>query len=146
MGARGPVPAAGKARAQASTDRPKAPTGTHKEIRKLFNMIAKANPHLTGGDSAMLLTYAQAVFLQNLAIDNLIADGIWIYDTTHGDGSEKRRHPSVITWRTAAEQARQAARALGVTPLDRARVVQPDDGDVGSLAEMLFQSSVVVDG
>lgn len=87
----------------------------------------------------MILQYAQAVVLQEMALEQLFTEGITILDTTHGDGTEKRRHPSVITWRTACEVARAAAMRLGVAPLDRLRVVSTDKGEM-DLAELLFQN------
>ena len=140
MGLRGPVPRGGARKGRAATDRPRAPQGTPVEIRRLFNLIVRTNPHLTAGDSLMVLQYAESAWLQSRALGEMFDEGIWILDTTHGDGTEKRRHPNVITWRTAAEVGRQAAMRLGVAPLDRARVVVQEDDDVGSLAEALFQS------
>lgn len=140
MGLRGPAPSGARATAGRSTDRPKAPTGTPTEIRRLFNLIVKANPHLTAGDALMVLQYAEAAWLQSKALGEMLGEGIWILDTTHGDGTEKRRHPNVITWRTAAEVGRQAAMRLGVAPLDRLRVVQ-DDGEEEDLGEMLFRAA-----
>lgn len=138
MGLRGPAPGGARATAGRSTDRPKAPTGTPAEIRKLFNLIVKHNPHLSKGDSLMVLQYAEAAWLQSAALGEMIDEGIWILDTTHGDGTEKRRHPNVITWRTAAEVGRQAAMRLGVAPLDRLRVAQPESDEPGDLAQALF--------
>ena len=140
MGLRGPAPSGARATAGRSTDRPKAPTGTPTEIRRLINLIVKANPHLTAGDALMVLQYAEAAWLQSKALGEMLGEGIWILDTTHGDGTEKRRHPNVITWRTAAEVGRQAAMRLGVAPLDRLRVVQ-DDGEEEDLGEMLFRAA-----
>lgn len=121
-----------------SGDLPKAPTGTPAEIRKLFSLIVKHNPHLTKGDTLMILQYAEAAWLQSQALGEMQREGIWILDTTHGDGTEKRRHPNVITWRTAAEVARQAAMRLGTAPLDRLRVTQPEEEQPGDLAQALF--------
>lgn len=139
MGLRGPVPSGGRRAVGDRNDEPKAPRGTPKEVRAFFRVIVKGNPHLTAGDTLMILQYAQALVIQLKAFEEMLAEGIWIHDTTHGDGTEKRRHPNVITWRTAAEQARQAAMRLGVTPLDRMRVVAEEPDDMGSLAEMLFE-------
>lgn len=140
MGLRGPAPGGARATAGRSTDRPKAPTGTDPEIRRLFNLIVKGNPHLTRGDTLMVLQYAEAAWLQSKALGEMITEGIWILDTTHGDGTEKRRHPNVITWRTAAEVGRQAAMRLGAAPLDRLRVVQ-DEGEEEDLGAMLFRAA-----
>lgn len=139
MGLRGPAPSGAKA-AGRSGDLPKAPAGTPAEIRRLFNLIVRGNPHLTKGDTLMILQYAEAAWLQSVALGEMLREGIWILDTTHGDGTEKRRHPNVITWRTGAEVARQAAMRLGAAPLDRMRVVQAEDDDE-DLGAALFRAA-----
>ena len=136
MGLRGPVPRRAGNKIATATQ-PKPPAGTPPEVRKLFRLIVKGNPHLTPGETLEILTYARAKRLEEMAFEQMLTDGIWIYDTTHGDGSEKRRHPNVITWRTACEVARQTAMRLGITPLDRQRVAGQEVDEMEELEALL---------
>jgi len=145
MGPGGPTPQTNRINAARSSRPAKAPPHTDKRVRYWFRLICRENPHLNAGDTGAILQYAEAMALQQIAMRDLLAEGITILDTTHGDGTEKRRHPSVITWRTACEVARQAAMRLGVTPMDRARVVEPEREGLGSLADVLFESVTVGD-
>ena len=77
-------------------------------------------------DVFLIVQLCQAMHAQALAWKNVVADGIETVDMAHG--GEKRRNPAIITWRQAADMARQCMNMLGLSPISRARIQSADDG------------------
>lgn len=144
MGSRGPI--SNKRRRAAS-----AATAGGQRIRELpddalamFRRLVKENDQLRPADAAMVEQMVQAALLARWAFAELAKAGpdgsphnLMEQDTTHGDGTEMRRHPMWIAWRTASEQLRAAAQQLGATPMARARMPEPEIEQL-SLADVLF--------
>lgn len=111
---------------------------------RLYRRLVADNERLTPADAGIIEIQAQAILLAKWAFAELEksgADGqphnLLERDTTHGDGTEMRRHPLWIAWRTAAEQYRSAAQQTGGTPMSRSRMPDVADEQM-SLAEVLY--------
>lgn len=137
MGKRGPV--VGQTNTVRQRETPTAPpqcparlpAGVKRHYRRLGKVL-----ELGPADESMLSSLSQGLWLQELAVAAIEKDGLLVKDTAHGDGTDLRRHPALIAWRTAAEVVRAAAMRLGASPLDRQRLPAPDEGD--SLAKVLW--------
>ena len=129
MGLRGP---AGRQARRTATGKPSKPKLLSKdqpaEVRAIFRQLAAALPGATAADSAMLEGMAQAIYLRQLALAELIGEAFYA-DADHG--GVKRRSAAWLAWRTAAEQVRAHAQRLGGSPLDRQRLpeIEASAGD-----------------
>lgn len=118
------------------------------DVKDLVRWLYKHNPHLTHGDLALCEQWAEARLLRRAAYDEMLGKGtvdvehtnvvtgeittrpeprgagITTADRTHG--GEVKRHPSIMTWRAAAETERALAVQLGIAPLPRSRLELPD--------------------
>jgi P27 family predicted phage terminase small subunit len=83
----------------------------------------------TAADAQLIVQLCQALYVQGKAWGEILSDGITTLDAAHG--GEMRRHPSVITWRQAADMARQCMSLLGLSPVSRARIQA--DSSAGSV-------------
>lgn len=79
----------------------------------------------TDADEGLIIQLCEALYMRAEAWKEIIADGITTVDAAHG--GELRRHPSVITWRQAADMARQCMSLLGMSPVSRARIQADSD-------------------
>lgn len=142
MGTRGPIPKRGRTAA--------AKTRADGRLRTLpdgapaiFRRLARDIDGLTAADAALLedmarwAAIAQSAYAQ-LGATDATGLALTMTDTGHGDGRESRKNPLLIVLRTASEQIRANAQQLGATPMARARLPQPEEGEM-SLAEILFQ-------
>lgn len=109
----------------------------------IFRRLARDIDGLTAADAALLedmarwAAIAQSAYAQ-LGATDATGLALTMTDTGHGDGRESRKNPLLIVLRTASEQIRANAQQLGATPMARARLPQPEEGEM-SLAEILFQ-------
>lgn len=156
MGTRGPVARkapkkrkrATPAAARQPVDRLPHAKGGDSDVKELVRWLYKHNAHLTHGDLALCEQWAEARLLRRAAYDDMLgkgmmdvehtntvtgevttrqeprAAGITTVDRTHG--GELKRHPSIMTWRAAAETERALAVQLGIAPLPRSRLELPD--------------------
>lgn len=132
------------------------------DVKELVRWLYKHNPHLTNGDLALCEQWAEARLLRRAAYDEMLgkgtvdvkrtdavtgevttqaeprAAGITTADRTHG--GEVKRHPSIMTWRAAAETERALAVQLGIAPLPRARLELPDPAKK-SIKQLLDEST-----
>lgn len=77
-------------------------------------------------DQRLIGQLCEALYVQDKAWQSIVADGIDQSDTAHSN--EKRRNPAIITWRQAADMARQCMSLLGMSPVSRARIQPDSDG------------------
>lgn len=144
MGARGPISSKRKYTTAASTANGARVRELPDDALAMFKRVVKDNPSLSPADAAMVEQLVQAALLARWAFAELAKAGptgsahnLMEQDTAHGDGSEMRRHPMWMAWRTASEQLRAAAQQLGATPMARARMPEPQTEQM-SLADILF--------
>jgi P27 family predicted phage terminase small subunit len=136
MGSRGPLP---KKRATS------ARTAGGQRLRQLpdeadaiFKRLAKDIAGLTPADAAIVEDTARWAAVAKATYADLLAEGLTVTDTAHGNKEESRKNPLLIILRTASEQIRANAQQLGATPMARARMPAADSGEQMSLAELLF--------
>ncbi len=79
----------------------------------------------TAADVALIVQLCEALHVQAQAWQQIRTDGITTQDAAHG--GEARRNPAVITWRQAADMARQCMSLLGMSPVSRARMQADSD-------------------
>lgn len=144
MGARGPISNKIKRQVSAATAGGQRVKTLPDDAEQMFKRLIKENPTLTAADAAMVEQMVQAALLARWAFAELAKtspDGgshnLMEQDTAHGDGTEMRRHPMWMAWRTASEQLRAAAQQLGATPMARARMPEPETEQL-TLADVLF--------
>lgn len=144
MGSRGPISNKRKRAASAATTGGARVRELPDDAVAMFKRVVRDNPSLAPADAAMVEQMVQAALLARWAFAELSKAGpdgslhnLMEQDTTHGDGTEMRRHPMWIAWRTASEQLRAAAQQLGATPMARARMPEPEIEQL-SLADVLF--------
>lgn len=93
---------------------------------------ARVTPQLPGGvtanDQQLVVQLCEALYVQGKAWQSIVSAGISSEDAAHGN--EVRRNPAIITWRQAADMARQCMALLGLSPVSRARMQA--DADAGS--------------
>ncbi len=79
-------------------------------------------------DQQLVVQLCEALYVQAEAWKAIRRDGIETEDRAHG--GDKRRNPAIITWRQAADAARQCMNLLGLSPVSRSRLVaaeRPND-------------------
>lgn len=76
-------------------------------------------------DERLIGQLCEALFVQDAAWSAIATNGIEETDTAHNN--EKRRNPAIITWRQAADMARQCMSLLGMSPVSRARIQADSD-------------------
>jgi P27 family predicted phage terminase small subunit len=79
----------------------------------------------TAADEGLIVQLCEALYIQAQAWQEIKQDGITTEDAAHGN--EARRNPAVITWRQAADMARQCMSLLGLSPVSRARMQADSD-------------------
>ena len=144
MGTRGPISKRKKYTTSAATTSGERLRELPDDVVAMFKRVVKDNPSLTAADAAMVEQMVQSALLARWAFVELAKQGpdgsphnLMEQDTAHGDGSEMRRHPMWMAWRTASEQLRAAAQQLGATPMARARLPEPETEQL-TLADVLF--------
>lgn len=145
MGARGPLPSRGRTSNKGTAKRPRR---LPDDADAIFRRLVRDIDRLRAEDAALVEDTARWVAIAKIAFADLGLDktedertaeqGLTVADTTHGDGTEKRKNPLLIVLRTASEQIRANAQQLGATPAARARLPEeePEDDD---LATELFR-------
>lgn len=137
MGARGPIGNKRRRAAAAATAGGVKVRQLPDDVTAMFKRVVKDLPAASAIDAALVEQFCQAAWLQRAAFQELVAAGLTVLDTTHGNGEELRRHPLTITWRGAAAELRAVAVQLGASPMARARMPEPEHEQL-SLAEELF--------
>lgn len=112
------------------------PEGAQAYFRGLARRAAEHG--LTQADVPMLAQLANALWLADLAVQRIAADGVLMADQAHGDGTELRKHPAFTIWRNAVVTADTIAKQFGLTPASRARLGLDEQSAEPSLAEVLF--------
>jgi len=107
------------------------------EADVIFRRLAKDIAGLTPADVAIVEDTARWVAVAKDAYADLVAEGLTVTDTAHGNKEESRKNPLLIVMRTASEQIRANVQQLGATPLSRARIPEPEHEQL-SLADILF--------
>lgn len=74
----------------------------------------------TDNDQRLIVQLCEALYVQAQAWEDIKRNGISTVDEAHG--GELRRNPAIITWRQAADMARQCMALLGLSPVSRARM------------------------
>ena len=82
----------------------------------------------TNNDQQLIIQLCEALYVQAQAWQEIKTGKISTEDAAHG--GELRRNPAIITWRQAADMARQCMSLLGMSPVSRARIQA--DSDSGS--------------
>jgi len=121
------------------------------EADAIFKRLAKDIDRLEPGDVGLVelqaywLEIAKEARRQLAIIAPADADAprltLTVTDTTHGDGTEPRKHPLLIVLRTATEQVRAIAAQLGASPMARARLPEVDAEGQMSFGEQFFQAA-----
>ena len=137
MGARGPLPTKRTGRATTSKRLRRLPDDADAIFRRLARDIAD----LDASDAALVEDTARWLAIAKRAFADLYVGGemtLTVTDTAHGNKEESRKNPLLIVLRTASEQIRANAQALGASPMARARL--PDrELEQGSFGEQFFQ-------
>lgn len=107
------------------------------EADAIFKRLAKDIAGLTPADVAIVEDTARWAAVARKTYGELLAEGLTVTDTAHGNKEEARKNPLLIVLRTASEQIRANAQQLGATPLARARMPEAEHEQM-SLADILF--------
>lgn len=107
------------------------------EADAIFKRLAHDITGLTPADVAIVEDTARWAAVAKLTYTELLAEGMTVTDTAHGNKEESRKNPLLIILRTASEQIRANVQQLGATPLARARMPEPEHEQM-SLADILF--------
>lgn len=100
------------------------------ELEPYWDQVCRLLPAgiAAAGDTMLVVQLCEALYVQRQAWIQIVSDGIETEDKAHG--GDKRRSPAVITWRQAADAARQCMNMLGMSPVSRSRLeaaAQPQD-------------------
>ena len=127
----------------------KAPATLHKSMRPMWRrVVATLDPSwLAGADVWLLAGLVEALHFQQEAAGKLAALGT-VVKTANGD---VHRNPYFMIWRQSLEVVRTLSSKLGLSPLDRARLLalvgDADQVDAGAVfAEMMASIKGVHDG
>ena len=106
------------------------PDGLGEELEPYWAQVCRLLPDgvAAAGDAMLVMQLCEALYVQRQAWQQITRDGIETEDRAHG--GDKRRNPAIITWRQAADAARQCMSMLGLSPVSRSRLVaaaQPVD-------------------
>lgn len=135
MGSRGPLPK--KRAASARTAEGVRLRQLPEDADAIFKRLARDITGLTPADAAIVEDTARWAAVARAAYSDLVAEGLTVTDTAHGNKEESRKNPLLIVLRTASEQIRANAQQLGATPLARARMPELEHEQM-SLADILF--------
>lgn len=137
MGARGPLPKRRSAKTATGKRLRQLPTDADAIFRRLVQDVAD----LDAGDAALVEDTARWLAIAKRAFADLHVDGdmaLTVTDTAHGNKEESRKNPLLIVLRTASEQIRANAQALGASPMARARLPERES-EQASFGEQFFQ-------
>lgn len=138
MGARGPLPTKRTGRATTGKRLRRLPD----DADEIFRRLARDVADLEAGDVALVEDTARWLAIAKRAYADLHGkDGemaLTVTDTAHGNKEESRKNPLLIVLRTASEQIRANAQALGASPMARARLPEREL-EQASFGEQFFQ-------
>ena len=127
----------------------KAPATLHKSMRPMWRrVVATLDPSwLAGADVWLLAGLVEALYFQQEAARLLATFGT-VVKTANGD---VHRNPCFMVWRQSVEVVRTLSVKLGLSPLDRARLLalvgDADQFDAGAVfAEMMASIKGAHDG
>lgn len=138
MGARGPLPVKRTGRASTGKRVRQLPT----DADAIFRRLARDVADLDASDAALVEDTARWLAIAKRAYADLHGDdgqlALTVTDTAHGNKEESRKNPLLIVLRTASEQIRANAQALGASPMARARLPERES-EQASFGEQFFQ-------
>lgn len=137
MGARGPLPTKRTGRATTGKRLRRLPD----DADEIFRRLARDVADLEAGDVALVEDTARWLAIAKRAYADLHVGGemaLTVTDTAHGNKEESRKNPLLIVLRTASEQIRANAQALGASPMARARLPERELVQA-SFGEQFFQ-------
>jgi len=138
MGARGPLPKPRIAKATTGARLRKLPP----DVDAIFRRLVKDLADLESSDAALVEDTARWLAIAKRAYADLHDENgalaLTVTDTAHGNKEESRKNPLLIVLRTASEQIRANAQALGASPMARARLPEREN-EQASFGEQFFR-------
>ena len=113
------------------------PAGLDDKLRPYWEMVAGlvSDRMVKASDAQVVLQLCQALHVRDRAYERILAGGIEVADSAHGD--EPRRNPAIITWRQAADMCTSLMNLLGMSPVSRSRLQSGDEGKADPFLEYL---------